>query len=145
MTTPAVSPHMNVPPQPSPFTRVLNVFIAPSKAFTGLDRNASSWWVPFLLIVVVSYAYVGMMDKKIGFDKVYENQIKINQKAQDNLEKAPPEQRQRQMEIGTKITKYASYGSPVLALIAFAVIAAILLATFNFGLGASIKFSTIWA
>jgi len=145
MTTPAIAPDMNVPPQPSPFSRVLNVFIAPSKAFVGLDRKASSWWLPYLLIVIVSYSYVGIMDTKIGFEKVYENQIKINQKAQDRLEKATPEQRQQQMDLGIKITKFASYGSPILALVVFAVIAGVLLATFNFGMGTSIKFSTMWA
>jgi len=145
MTTPALAPDMNVPPQPSPFQRVINTFIAPTKAFVGLDRGKTGWWLPFLLIVVVSYGYVGMMDKKIGFDKISENQIKLNQKAQDQMEKLTPEQRQQRMDLTTKITKYISYGSPVLALVAFAVIAGALLAVFNFGMGASIRFGAMWA
>lgn len=146
MSTPAASPELNVPPpQQSPVMRVVNVFVSPTKAFVGLERNASSWWLPFLLLIVVSYAYVGLMDKKIGFDKVSENQIKLNQKAVERLDKLSPEQRQQQMDLSAKITKYVSYGTPVLALIAFAVIAMVLLATFNFGMGASIKYSTIFA
>jgi Yip1 domain len=145
MTSPAIAPDMNVPPQPSPIERVINVFIAPTKAFVGLQRKASSWWLPFLLIVIVSYAYVGVLDQKVGFDKISQNQIKQNQKAVDRLEKLTPEQRQQQYDLSAKITKYISYTSPVLALIIFAVIAGVLLATFNFGFGASIKFSTMFA
>ena len=48
MTTPALAPDMNVPPQPSPFQRVINTFIAPTKAFVGLDRGKNGWWLPFL-------------------------------------------------------------------------------------------------
>jgi hypothetical protein len=145
MTIPAISPEMNVPPQPSAVSRVINTFVSPSQAFVGLDRKASSWWLPFLLIVIVSFAYVGVMDKKIGFDKISENQIKLNPKAQDALDKLPADQRQQRIDLSTKITKGISYASPVLALIVFAVIAGVLLAAFNFGLGASIKFSTMWA
>ena len=55
------------------------------------------------------------------------------------------ETRQQRMDLTTKITKYISYGSPILALVAFAVIAGALLAVFNFGMGASIRFGAMWA
>lgn len=145
MTTPAIAPDMNVPSQPSALSRIVNVFVAPSKAFVGLDRKASSMWVAFLLTVVVGYAYIAVMDKKVGFDKITETQIKMNAKAQDRLDKLPPEQRQQQIDLSTKITKGATYGSPVLALLVFVIIAGVLLATFNFGFGASIRFGTMLA
>jgi hypothetical protein len=144
MTTPAIAPDMNAPQQ-SALSRVVNVFIAPNKAFLGLDRKASSWVVAWLITAVVSFAYIAVIDKKVGFDKVTETQIKMNQKAQDRLDKLTPEQKQQQIDLSTKITKGATYASPVLVLVIFVVIAAVLLGTFNFGFGASIRFGTMLA
>jgi hypothetical protein len=45
-----------IPPQePAPLSepqRLVDVFIAPSKTFTDLRRNAS-WWAPFLITAIV--------------------------------------------------------------------------------------------
>jgi hypothetical protein len=145
MTTPAIAPDMNVPPEQSAVSRVINTFVTPSKAFPGLERKASSWWLPFLLLVIVSYAYVGLLDKKISFEKISENQIKLNQKAAERLEKLTPEQRQQQMDLSVKITKGISYTVPVFALAVIGIIALVLMATFNFGMGHNIRYSTLFA
>ncbi|HZW81151.1 MAG TPA: hypothetical protein VFF50_11830 [Candidatus Deferrimicrobiaceae bacterium] len=47
--------------------RIVNTFIAPSKTFGDLRRNAS-WWGPWLLISIVSLLFVYSMDRQIGFD-----------------------------------------------------------------------------
>ena len=60
----------------------LNAFIAPSKTFTDLRRNAS-WWAPFLLmVIVISTVFVYTVDQKIGFRKVTDNQLQMSPKAQ---------------------------------------------------------------
>ena len=44
------------PQHPAPLSegqRLIDTFIAPSKTFTDLRRNAS-WWAPFIAIVIVS-------------------------------------------------------------------------------------------
>jgi hypothetical protein len=142
-------------PSPAPLTeeqphglsypaRIVNTFIAPAKTFTDLKRK-SGWWVPFLIIAIVSVFFVWTVDSKIGFDKVTENQIKLNAKAMDRLEKLPPEQRARQLEISAKVTRIISYASPVLVLAIFVIIAAVWLATFNLGLGTKLGFGTAFA
>lgn len=105
-------------------------------------KRKSGWLVPFLLIAIVSVFFIWAVDTKIGFDKVTENQIKLNPKAMDRLDKLTPEQRQRQLNLSAKIAKYSSYASPVIALVVMLIIAGVYLGTFNFGMGAQLKFGT---
>ncbi len=145
--TGAPTPAPALEPQPAGLSypaRIVNVFFAPSKTFTDLKRK-SGWLVPFLLIAMVSVFFVWAVDAKIGFDKVSENQIKMNPKAMDRFEKLSPQDRQKQLDLSAKITKYASYASPVFVLVIMLIISAVYLGTFNFGMGAQLKFGTTLA
>jgi hypothetical protein len=117
----------------------MNVFFAPTKTFADIRRNAS-WWVPFVLISLFSYALVFTVDKKVGFEQVSENQIKMNHRAVEQMDQLPPAERARRMDVSVKITRGISYLIPVLILITDVIIAAVLMATFNFGLGTEVKF-----
>ncbi|HEY6377304.1 MAG TPA: YIP1 family protein, partial [Edaphobacter sp.] len=115
--------------------RVVDTFIAPSKTFTDILRSAS-WWLPFLLMVLVTLGTTVVVDKQVGFDRVAENQIHQNPKQEERLANLTPEQRASQMAISAKITRYFTYGA-FLLILAFVAIAALLYwASFNFGLGA---------
>src|SRR4030088_1461761 len=100
-------PPMSAPaatPESAPLSegaRIVNTFIAPSKTFTDLRRSAS-WWAPFLLMVVVSTAFVYTAGHKIGFRKIMENQMQAQPKQQARLEQLPADQRERQLEQGAK-------------------------------------------
>ena len=65
--------------------RIVDTFIAPTKTFTDLRRNAA-WWGPFLLMVVVSTLFVYTAGQKIGFRKIMENQMQAQPKQQARLE-----------------------------------------------------------
>ncbi len=119
--------------------RLLNVFIAPQSTFADLRRKAS-WWAPFVLSCIFAYGLIFTVDKQVGFERVTENQIKLNPKAAERMDQLPADQRARQMDISVKVTKAISYAFPVLVLIVNIIIAAVLMATFNFGLGTEIKF-----
>ena len=142
-TAPVATPAAPAPdsgqPGLSQGARILNTFFAPSKTFTDIKRSAA-WWAPFLLMAVFSYAFVAVVAKKVGFEQVVQNQMKLNPKAQERLEQLPAEQRAQQMRIQVAVTKGISYGFPVLNLLVLVVIAAVLMATFNFGAGAEIPF-----
>src|SRR5579862_975546 len=110
-------------PTPAPVTeplseaaRLVDIFIAPSKTFTDLRRNAS-WWAPFLLMIVVSTLFVYTAGQKIGFRKIMENQMQAQPKAQARLEQMPPDQREERMQNGAKLTQIISYTFPVITLI----------------------------
>ena len=95
-TTPAPAPNGSVSAVPpgeglSQSSRIIDTFIAPSKTFTDINRN-SSWWVPFVLMTIVSILFVFAIDQKIGFQRVADNQLKANPKQMDQFEKLPPDQ-----------------------------------------------------
>ena len=126
-------------PRLSEGERILDTFIAPSKTFTDLRRNAS-WWAPFLVMIVVSSAMVYTAGQKIGFRKIMENQMQAQPKSQERMDKLPPEQREQQMEQGAKVTQIISYVFPAITLVIWLIIAAALFATFKFAAGADVSF-----
>lgn len=144
---------MPVPPAPAPAAeaaplsepaRILNTFVAPSKTFTDLRRNAS-WWAPFLLMVVFSTAFVYVGGQKVGFRKIMENQMQAQPKQQARLESLPADQREQQLEQGAKITRTIAYVFPVLQFVILLMIAAFLFGTFKFGAGADVSFKVALA
>lgn len=138
-TSTSVLPQAPQTPGLSEGQRLANVFFSPSKTFVDLRRSAR-WWVPFLVICAFSYALSFTVDKKVGFETVSENQIKMSPKASAQMDQLPADQRARRMDLTVKITKGISYAFPVLLLIIDLIVAAVLMATFNFGLGTEITF-----
>jgi len=122
-------------------SRIINSFIAPNKTFTDLRRN-SSWWAPWILISVVALLFVYTVQVKVGFDQVIRNEIANNARSEAQLSRLPADQRAERLQGIIKFTQAVAYASPVTGLIAFVIIAAVLVATFNFGAGASIPFKT---
>jgi hypothetical protein len=119
--------------------RVVDTFIAPSKTFTDIKRNAS-WWVPWLLMSVVGLGMVVAVDKKLGMETAYENQMRLSPKQMDKIDQMPPADKANAMKLGATITRYFAYASPLLTIVFIGIIAGVLMATFNFGLGAEVKF-----
>jgi hypothetical protein len=124
--------------------RLLDTFIAPSKAFTDLRRNAN-WWAPFLIITIVSLLFVDVVEQKVGFRKVVENLIQLQPKQAEKIDNLPAGQRQQVMQQQATVTKIISYCVPMIALIIYAVFAAVLFATLKFGASADLKYKTLFA
>lgn len=124
--------------------RVVDTFIAPSATFKDIRRSAS-WWLPFLLLLISSLSTAVVVDRKVGFDQVYENQLKMSQKAQDRLAEMTPEQKAQNAKISIAVTKYFSYGGFVLITIFLALYSLLLWASFNFGLGAKTTYAQVFA
>ncbi len=124
--------------------RLINTFFAPSKTFTDLRRNAS-WWAPFLIIAIVSQLFIYVVDQKVGFLKVVENQIQLQPKQADRIERLPADQRAQVMQQQVTVTKIISYAVPVIALGVYAVFAGVLFATLKFGVSAELKYKTLFA
>jgi hypothetical protein len=123
--------------------RIVNTFIAPSKTFTDLHRNAS-WWGPWLLISIVSLIFVYAMDRQIGFEQISKNEIAKSSRA-DQFNKLPAEQQAKQIRFSSGLVRYLSYGIPVMILLYFAVTSLVLWATFKFGAGANVSYKTAYA
>lgn len=123
--------------------RIINTFIAPSKTFTDLRRNAS-WWGPWLLISIISIVFVYTMQRRVGFEQVTRNEIAHSARA-EQFEKLSPDDQAKQIRFTVALIRYLSYGTPVTILLYFAIAAVVLWATFNFGAGANVSFKTAYA
>jgi hypothetical protein len=136
----AVTP---VPEQGAPLSqieRVTNVFFAPSKTFTDIRRSAN-WVVPWLVIALFSLAFTTVVAKKIGYEKVSQNQMKLAPASRvAQIEALPPEQRAAAERNSVMVTKVISYGFSVFTLIWLALVALVLWGTFSFGLGAEVSY-----
>ena len=123
--------------------RVVDTFIAPAKTFNDILRSRS-WWLPFLLTVVVSWGVTFAVTSQVGWERVVENQIQASPKQQDSLASLTPEQRAARVHGMSVGYKYTSYAFPALVLLFSAIAALGLWATFNFGLGASATFGEMF-
>lgn len=148
MSEDAVAGGMNVageePRGLSQMGRLLNTFVAPSATFEDILRS-TSWWLPFVLILVLSTAATYTVDRQVGFSRVAENAVQASPKQAEQLAELTPAQRAVQMRQRATGTKYIAYALPVLLLLIFAIYAAIMLGTFNFGLGARMTYGQVFA
>jgi hypothetical protein len=133
-------------PEPVPLSegaRIVNTFVAPSKTFTDLRRNAS-WWGPWLLISIFALLFIYSMDRQIGFEQISKNEVAHSARA-DQFDKLPADQQERQLRISSAFVRYLSYGIPLTILLFFAITTVVLWATFKFGAGADVSFKTAYA
>ncbi len=126
-------------PALTPVQRVIYTFTAPSKTFTDIKRN-TSWWLPFLISIVFTYALFAGINAKVGWQTVAENNMKLNPKQAERFEQLPADQRASQLKIIAVTTEAFMAGSPIIALIGSAIIAGVMLASINFGFGGKATF-----
>jgi hypothetical protein len=124
--------------------RLINVFVAPSKTFADLKRKAS-WWVPWLVSAVFILIFGIVTVQKVDMGRYVQQQIDKSPSAQKRLEQATPEQRAQGLAIQASFSKGIFYALPVFTLIVGLIIAAVLMAVFNFMLGAEVPFQRAMA
>ena len=129
----------------SQWQRVVYTFTAPSKTFADIKRGNRSWWMPFLILILIGYIFFGAVTLKVGWGQVAENAIHMNPKSEEKMAQQPPEQR----DMAMKITQYSMEGafaaSPILVLIFALVIAVVLWGTINFVFGGKATFGGVLA
>ena len=139
-----VQPVAEVTPGLSQMQRLTNTFTAPSKTFEDIKRGHKSWWLPFIIYVILGFAFYGAVNAKVGMRQVSENQVKLSPKAEDQMAQLTPEQREQRMKLSTAITQGIFLATPVFLLVMGVVISAVLLGTINFGFGGRAKFGSIF-
>jgi hypothetical protein len=123
----------------SQFERLVDTFVAPTATFTDILRS-TSWWLPFVLILIVSTASTYSIDRRVGFDRVAENTVQSSPRQTEQMAELAPPDRASQMEKRAMGTRYFSYGFPLILLIFLAIYAGIMLGIFNFALGARMSY-----
>lgn len=128
----------------SQVARVVDAYVAPSKTFMDIRRDAS-WWLPFLLTIIVSFFFVSAVGKQVGWETITHQNIEKNHFAADRINSLPKDEQAIAYQKGAQRTKVVSYAFPVLGLIFALIIALLWWASLNFGLGAHAKYSQILA
>jgi hypothetical protein len=124
--------------------RVVDTFVTPSKTFRDILRS-TSWWLPFVLLVIAAAASAFAVSQKIGFDRVAEMAVQQNSKSADRMAELAPDQRAAQMRIATVFTKDLTYAGGVFVLIIVVIAALLNWASMNFGFGARTTFGQNFA
>jgi hypothetical protein len=124
--------------------RLLYTFVEPSRTMADLRRN-TSWWLPWLLVSIVSVAFALTLDYKIGWGQVIETQIQANPKTSEKIERMHAEQREKLAKAQAGVARALGYSTPVTTLIVLVVIAGILFGIFNFGFGTRLHFKQLLA
>lgn len=145
MSDPVVQSAADVTPGLSQGQRLTNIFTAPSKTFEDIKAGHKSWWLPFVIYVVLGFAFYGVVNSKVGMRQVSENQVKLSPKTEEQMAQLTPEQREQRMKISTTITQGIFLAGPVFLLLMGAVISLVLLGTINFLFGGKAKFGSIFA
>ena len=146
MSDQAVQPAAEgVKPGLTQWQRVANTFTAPSKTFEDIKRGNRSWWLPYLIMILVGYIFFAAITTKIGWNQVAQNAIHLNPKAEERMAQAPPAQRDISMKFTEYFTEGISAASPVVLLIAAAVMSLVLWGTINFGFAGKATFPSVFA
>jgi hypothetical protein len=134
-----------VVPGLSQWQRVASVFTAPSKTFQDIKRGNKSWWLPFVVYVLIGYVFFAAVYFKIGMQTVVENQLHLSPKQEEQLAQAPPAQREMSQKISLYVTEGIFIANPVLLPIFAAVISVVLWGTINFVFGGKAKFGSVFS
>jgi len=124
--------------------RVVDTFIAPSKTFADILRSASCW-LPILLLILSTVTTGFIIDRQVGFERVYENQMQLSPKQAERMDQIPPEQKPAIVARTIASYKIFTYAAAAPILIILALYALVLWASFNFGLGAQTSYSQVFA
>ena len=146
MSDPAVQPPAAATtPGLSQTERLISIFSAPSRTFNDIKLGHRSWWLPFIIYVILGFAFYGVVNSKVGMRQVSENQIRLSPKTEDQMAQLPPEQREQRMKISTMIYQGLFLAGPIFLLAMGAIISLVLLGTINFGFAGKAKFGSIFA
>jgi hypothetical protein len=131
----------------SQWQRVANIFSAPSKTFQDIQRGHTSWWVPFVIVAIVSYLFFAAVAFKIGLPQVVNNEMRLDSKTSERMAQATPEQREMSNKIALYMTEGAFIANPALALAGVALLSLGLWGTINFVFGGKATYGkvfTVW-
>jgi hypothetical protein len=135
-----------VAPETQPLSQVarfIDTFIAPSKTFNDIRRNAS-WWLPFVIVCILSFAFAYTVLHKVGLPTLVDSIIHQNASLSDRIANSPPDQVAR-IRSSIEMQFRFMYVAPVIILIVGLIVSGIFMATTNFGFGGRVKYGQMAA
>lgn len=131
-------------PHLSQLERVVNTFIEPSKTFSDIKRNRS-WWLPFLILVVLGYGFCFAAVQHVGWESLTTNVLRSQPKNAERLDKSTPAEQAQMLSVTKGIMEGFMVGSPAVILILNALIALLLWGGFAFVLGGTTTYGEMFA
>jgi hypothetical protein len=123
--------------------RVVDTFVAPTKTFTDILRDAS-WWLPYLLSAALGLAFAYVILNKVGLPTLVDGVVHHSKTLEDTLANATPADAAKiRSRIETQF-KF-SYAFPVIGIVFGLICAGVLLATANFVFGGRAKYKQMLA
>ncbi len=127
----------------SQLERVVDTFVAPSKTFTDILRDAS-WWLPYVVGAVVGLFFAYVILNKIGLPTLVDGVIHHSKLLEDQVANATPDVAAKiRGRIETQF-KFA-YAAPLIGLVIGFLCAGILMGTANFVFGGKAKYKQMLA
>jgi cytochrome b subunit of formate dehydrogenase len=142
MSTPAVAPPSGEPL--SEGARFIDTFVSPSKTFSDINRSAR-WWVPFLLVLIVTAVAQFMVVRQVGAERLVENQFSRMPKVMEKIEQSGPEKRDEFMAKQAESTKRSWITAPIGPAVILLLTGLVLWGSYNFGAGQRLTFSQTMA
>lgn len=137
-----------VEPQPqgmSELSRLTGVFFEPTKTFEDIAARPA-FWVPLILTIVAGVIFSALLGQHVGWPEVARQGAQANPRAQQQLEQAPPEQRERAAAFQTTIVTLTSYAGAVLGpVVGGLIVGAVLLGIVRGIMSAPVKFKQVFA
>jgi len=123
--------------------RVVDTFIAPSKTFADIRRNAS-WWLPIILVAIFSCTFAYVVLHKIGLPTLIDSTLHSNASLEERMSQMSPAQAAQMRAMISKQFQFM-YVAPVLLVVFGLAISGIFLATANFGFGGRASYKQMLA
>jgi hypothetical protein len=123
--------------------RVVDTFVAPTKTFEDIRRNAS-WWMPWLLSAVLAVLFSYVVLSKIGLPALVDGVVHQSASLEDRLANSPPEEA-ASIRHSIEMQFRFMYVAPVIFLIIGVIVAGIFLGTANFVFGGRATFGQMLA
>lgn len=123
--------------------RVVDTFMAPTKTFTDILRDAS-WWLPYVLSILLGMLLMTAVVHKVGWQQLVDNAVQASPTLQSKLASLKPESMalvRAQMITSFKI---GLFGSPLFGLLVILVVSVVIWPTINFAFGGKAGFKQVF-
>lgn len=118
--------------------RIGAVYLEPRKAFADIVAHPQRWWIPIILIELVSIVFIYSYSQHVGWERMIRQSIESNSRVQS----LPPEQREQAIDRGVKFAGVMGYVGAVLGTpIVMIVVAGVLMLVMNSIMGAQVRFA----
>jgi Yip1 domain len=130
------SPQLAIEKPLSEFSRIMNVFVDPKRAFADIVARPR-WYIPIIIMSVLLLVLMYCYGQHVGWERIVRQQMEQSSRVQQ----LSPEQREQSIAMGVKFGSVMAYVQAIIGPILGAVIVGgILMFVANFMLGAQLRF-----